>query len=141
MHINYIKTIINIISNSDIAQFEYLKDETYIKIIKNKNLLTNKVNDEIACSKIEKRILKKEDYIVLSKYVAIVKLIDKKSEEAFVSINDRVNKGNKLCRLEYLNIEIDVLSPVDGIISKIFVTNNSVVDYGKKMFSINISLD
>lgn len=136
MQINYIKHIIDMISDSNLKYFECSTEKTYIKIMKEENLLDNKINEEIACTKMEKSELKKKEYIVESKYVASVKLINETTGKSFVSIKESVKKGDKLCALEYLNISIDILAPIDGILTQIYVTDNSMIEYGKKMFLI-----
>ncbi len=57
-------------------------------------------------------------------------------QKAFVSIGDKVKKGDVLCIIEAMKIMNEINSDVDGIITEICVGDCQVVDFGHPMFRI-----
>lgn len=55
---------------------------------------------------------------------------------AYVSVGDRVSKGQTLCILEAMKIMNEIESDVDGEIVEICVGNESLVEYGQTLFKI-----
>ncbi|MDR0485531.1 MAG: hypothetical protein LBH29_02255 [Elusimicrobiota bacterium] len=51
----------------------------------------------------------------------------------------KISKGQKLGQIEAMKIIKDIISESDGIISKAFVLNGESVEYGQKLFLIEIS--
>ena len=56
--------------------------------------------------------------------------------EPFVSIGDRVKKGQTLCIIEAMKLMNEIYAEEDGVIEEICVTNGQVVDYGTELFRI-----
>ena len=56
--------------------------------------------------------------------------------EPFVSIGDRVKKGQALCIIEAMKLMNEIYADEDGVIEEICVTNGQVVDYGTELFRI-----
>lgn len=56
--------------------------------------------------------------------------------EPFVSIGDRVKKGQTLCIIEAMKLMNEIYADEDGVIEEICVTNGQVVDYGTELFRI-----
>lgn len=56
--------------------------------------------------------------------------------EPFVSIGDRVQKGQTLCIIEAMKLMNEITAEEDGIIEKISVTNGQVVEFGTELFRI-----
>lgn len=56
--------------------------------------------------------------------------------EAFVSVGDRVKKGQVLCIIEAMKLMNEITAEADGVIKEICVTNGQVVEYGTELFHI-----
>lgn len=56
--------------------------------------------------------------------------------EPFVSIGDRVKKGQVLCIIEAMKLMNEVTSDLDGTVVDICVANGQTVEYGTKLFAI-----
>lgn len=52
----------------------------------------------------------------------------------YVSVGDKVKKGQTLCIVEAMKLMNEILAEEDGIIEKICVTNGQVVEYGTELF-------
>ncbi len=77
------------------------------------------------------------DYIsVRSPIVGVFYAAPAENVEPYVSIGDRVKKGQILCIVEAMKLMNEIPSEVDGVISEICVTNGQVVEYGTELFRI-----
>lgn len=54
----------------------------------------------------------------------------------YVSVGDKVKKGQTLCIVEAMKLMNEILAEEDGIIDQICVTNGQVVEYGTELFRI-----
>lgn len=77
------------------------------------------------------------DYVsVVSPIVGVFYAAPAENADAFVSIGDRVNKGQTLCIVEAMKLMNEIPAEIDGVISEICVTNGQVVEYGTELFRI-----
>ncbi|MBN2407810.1 MAG: acetyl-CoA carboxylase biotin carboxyl carrier protein [Elusimicrobia bacterium] len=60
------------------------------------------------------------------------------SRKALVKAGQKVSKGDKLGAIESMKILKEIISPVDGKVVKKYVKNGSPVEYGQKLFDIEI---
>lgn len=56
--------------------------------------------------------------------------------EPYVSLGDRVKKGQTLCIVEAMKLMNEISAEEDGVIEKICVTNGQMVEYGTELFRI-----
>lgn len=56
--------------------------------------------------------------------------------ENFVSVGDRVKKGQVLGIVEAMKLMNEIESEYDGVVEEILVENESVVEYGQPLFKI-----
>ena len=54
----------------------------------------------------------------------------------FVQEGDKVNKGDKLCIIEAMKVMNEITAKESGVIKKILVSDNQMVEYGQKLFII-----
>lgn len=54
----------------------------------------------------------------------------------YVSVGDRVKKGQTLCIVEAMKLLNEISAEEDGVIEEICVTNGQVVEYGTVLFRI-----
>lgn len=77
------------------------------------------------------------DYIsVRSPLVGVFYAAAAENAEPYVSIGDRVKKGQTLCIVEAMKLMNEISAEEDGVISEICVTNGQVVEYGTELFRI-----
>ncbi len=117
----------------DFKEITYKKSgKTKIKEKQNSLILKNKKINIIS----SKKLLSKCKVILKSIYVAEIRLNDRYGNP-YVINGQKISRGTKICEFQYLNIEIEINSPCEGIIDDIFVNNNSIVQYGEKIMSIS----
>lgn len=73
---------------------------------------------------------------VTSPMVGLFYAAPAESAEPYVSLGDRVKKGQTLCILEAMKLMNEICAEEDGVIAKICVTNGQMVDYGTELFQI-----
>lgn len=54
----------------------------------------------------------------------------------FVSIGDKVKKGDVLCIIEAMKVMNEITSKFDGTVSEVFALNEDMVEYGQPLFAI-----
>ena len=73
---------------------------------------------------------------VTSPIVGVFYAAPAENAEPFVSIGDRVEKGQTLCIIEAMKLMNEITADEDGIVEKISVTNGQVVEFGTELFRI-----
>lgn len=77
------------------------------------------------------------DYIsVKSPIVGVFYVAPAENADPYVSIGDRVRKGQILCIVEAMKLMNEITAEEDGVISEVCVTNGQVVEYGTELFRI-----
>ena len=56
--------------------------------------------------------------------------------EPYVSLGDRVEKGQTLCIVEAMKLMNEISAECDGIIESVCVSNGQMVEYGTELFRI-----
>lgn len=77
------------------------------------------------------------DYIsVKSPIVGLFYAAPAENADPYVSLGDRVEKGQTLCIVEAMKLMNELNAECDGVIEKICVTNGQMVEYGTELFRI-----
>ena len=77
------------------------------------------------------------DYIsVTSPLVGVFYAAPAEDAAPYVSIGDRVKKGQTLCIVEAMKLMNEITAEEDGVIAEICATNNQVVEFGTELFRI-----
>ena len=78
-----------------------------------------------------------DDYIsVKSPIVGLFYAAPAENAEPYVSLGDRVKKGQTLCIVEAMKLMNEISAEEDGVITEICVTNGQMVEYGTELFRI-----
>ena len=56
--------------------------------------------------------------------------------KAYVQVGDHVTKGTTLCIIEAMKVMNEIKAPVDGVIQKILVQTNDMVEYDQVIMTI-----
>lgn len=77
------------------------------------------------------------DYVsVNSTIVGVFYAAPAENAQPYVSIGNRVKKGQTLCIVEAMKLMNEITADCDGTIAEICVTNGQVVEYGTELFRI-----
>lgn len=55
---------------------------------------------------------------------------------AYVSVGTKVHKGDVVCIIEAMKMMTEIKSEVDGIITKVLVTNEELVEFDQPLFEV-----
>ncbi len=160
-NINDIKELINIIDNSKLMDFELkLQENIYIKMSKQKfkpnnfnnfnnfnsesQDLNNKIIDkastnntqEVIQEAIQEVIESKTGELVKSPIVGTFYSSSSPDQPRFVSVGDKVKKGDVLCIVEAMKVMNEIKSLYDGEVAEILVNNEDMVEYNQALFRI-----
>ena len=143
MEYSEIKQIIKDMEESKLSELEIeFKDGTKVKMRKdfgpvclpphfNKNILP--VENKI----LEKPVEKVETAnIVKSPMIGTFYSKPSPDSKPYVSVGDKVKKGDILCIIEAMKLMNEIESEFDGTIKEILVEDGKPVDYGKPLFEI-----
>ena len=73
---------------------------------------------------------------VESPLVGVAYLSPAPDKPAFVSVGDKVTKGQTLLIIEAMKVMNEVPAPKDGVVTEILVTNEEMVEFGKGLVRI-----
>ncbi|MCR4891363.1 MAG: acetyl-CoA carboxylase biotin carboxyl carrier protein [Lachnospiraceae bacterium] len=78
-----------------------------------------------------------QDYIsVKSPVVGVFYAASAENADPYVSVGDRVKKGQVLCIVEAMKLMNEIVAEEDGVIAEVCVTDGQVVEYGTELFHI-----
>lgn len=81
---------------------------------------------------------KEEGYILRSPVVGTFYSSPSPDEKPFVTVGQKVSKGQVVCIVEAMKLLNEVSSPVDGVVKKIFIQNEEMVEYDEKLIEIEV---
>ena len=73
---------------------------------------------------------------VTSPIVGLFYAAPAENAEPYVSLGDRVKKGQTLCIVEAMKLMNEITAEFDGVVEKICVANGQMVEYGTELFRI-----
>lgn len=142
MDIKDIKSLIELLENSNLTALEVEENQTKIRLEKSKNNIIEHIEES---SKISNNIMIDNHkgivdynnlYEVTSPMVGIFYSSSTPNKPPYVNIGSRVKKGDVLCIIEAMKIMNEIISEKDGEIIDICVKNEQVVEYSQVLFKI-----
>ena len=73
---------------------------------------------------------------VTSPIVGLFYAAPAENAEPYVSLGDRVKRGQTLCIVEAMKLMNEITAEFDGVVEKICVANGQMVEYGTELFRI-----
>ena len=145
MKFDEVKEIINIINDSELSYFEVNIDNNYIKMDKSMSRSYGSLNQsysnisEIIDEKSLATNLNEEiddfEYIKSPMVGTFYKAISP-DESPFVSVNQKISKGDIVCIVEAMKLMNEISSDFDCEIIDVLVENGVMVEYGEPLFKI-----
>ncbi|HIG91919.1 MAG TPA: acetyl-CoA carboxylase biotin carboxyl carrier protein [Methylococcaceae bacterium] len=144
MDIRKIKKLIELIEESDIAEFEITEGEESVRISRysaNAVVAAPVVAAPVAAPVVSESQQKPaaEEYaghVVKSPMVGTFYASASPGSKVFVKVGQRVSEGETLCIIEAMKILNQIEAEASGTITKILVENAQAVEYGQPLFVI-----
>jgi len=151
MDLRKLKTLIDLVAESDIAELEVTEGEGKVRIVKSSALPQNQVvmmqqqpqqaQQPMAAAPTSAPVAAPvaaapEGQIVKSPMVGTFYRSSSPGSAPFVDIGKQINKGDTLCIIEAMKLLNEIESDFDGVIKQILVENGQPVEYGQPLFVI-----
>lgn len=139
MNLEEIEKLVKLLENSSLSYLEVEENGVRIRLDKNSgakevvNLATSKEEAKNVSNVEENKDSGKE---ITAPLVGTFHSAPYKDAKPFVSVGQKVKKGQKLCIVEAMKVMNEITSPYDGTILEILAKENDVVEFGKTLFII-----
>ena len=139
MDIRKIKTLIEMLEESNLNEIEVSQGDESVRISKGKNLVDNIENNQINTSiSSQEKVSKNEDetrkFVGNQVKAPLVGTFYRKpspDSDPFVKVGDIVKKGQVLCIIEAMKMMNEIKSEFDGEVSSIEIEDGQPVEFGQ----------
>lgn len=129
-----IEKIIKIFETAKVSKLDLEFDNIKIKLEKNDEETKNIQITDAPAEVIEPQ---KVNGVPIKSPVVGTFYASKASGEApFISIGQKVKKGDTLCIIEAMKVMNEIKSPLDGVVKEILVSNEDLVEYDETIIII-----
>ncbi len=130
MELKEIKELMKLIKEEDLGEIKLNigTEKLYLKNSKESNVSVQSFHEKIVLE--EEPEPAKE--IIKSKNVGKIKFLN-------IEKDMEVKEGTKLAVIETIGVNTDVKATASGVLTEIFIADQSIVDYGKNLFEIELS--
>ena len=154
MDLRKLKTLIDLVAESDIAELEVTEGESKVRIVKSSAIPQNQMvmmqpqgmqqyyaaqgpaNPAPAAAPVAAVIAEPTGHIVKSPMVGTFYRSSSPGSAAFVDIGANIKEGDTLCIIEAMKLLNEIDSEVSGVVTKILVENGQPVEFGQPLFVI-----
>ncbi len=152
MDLRKLKTLIDLVAESDIEELEVTEGESKVRIVKSSASQQNQVvmmqpqqhpaqyqvaapapAPVAAAAPVE---AVPEGHIVKSPMVGTFYRSSAPGSPAFVEIGSEIKEGGTLCIIEAMKLLNEIEADVSGVVKKILVENGQPVEFGQPLFII-----
>ncbi len=155
MDLRKLKTLIDLVAESEISELEITEGDGKVKIVKSKpqaEMAT--VYSPMAMPQMypggmaaaqaapaaapvaEAAPVQEEGYVVKAPMVGTFYRAPSPNSPAFVEVGKSVNEGDTLCIIEAMKLLNEIEADVSGVVKKILVENGEPVEFGQPLFII-----
>ncbi len=153
MDLRKLKTLIDLVAESDIAELEVTEGESKVRIVKSSAMPQNQVvmmqpqgmqhyqqagapmgAAPTAAAPIA--AVEPSGYVVKSPMVGTFYRSSAPGTPAFVEIGSTVKEGDTLCIIEAMKLLNEIDSDAAGVVTQILVENGQPVEFGQPLFVI-----
>jgi acetyl-CoA carboxylase biotin carboxyl carrier protein len=145
MDIRKLKTLIDLVTESGIAELEVTEGESRVRIIKSSAYTQNQITmpqhqfytpPAAPSATSEVTAVVPTGYVLKSPMVGTFYQSASPGSSSFVEIGSSVKKGATLCIIEAMKLLNEIDTDMAGIVTKIMVKNGQPVEYGQPLFII-----
>ncbi|MBN1694876.1 acetyl-CoA carboxylase biotin carboxyl carrier protein [candidate division WOR-3 bacterium] len=145
MNIGFIKRMMQILEESNLAEIEFQRFWTRVRISKNtshsapKASVINLKSDEsreLSSSTEEAEKEETDIYVIRSPMVGTFYRAPAPDAPPYVDIGDKIKKGDVVCIIEAMKIMNEIESDVKGEIVEVLIPNEGPVEYNQPLFKV-----
>lgn len=152
MDLRKLKTLIDLVAESDIAELEVTEGESKVRIVKSSAMPQNQMvmmqpqgmqqhyapahAPAAAAAPVAAVVAEPTGHIVKSPMVGTFYRSSSPGSPAFVEVGSTIKEGETLCIIEAMKLLNEIDSDVSGVVTKILVENGQPVEFGQPLFVI-----
>jgi acetyl-CoA carboxylase biotin carboxyl carrier protein len=149
MDLRKLKTLIDLVAESDIAELEVTEGESKVRIVKSSAIPQNQVvmmpsqgvqhfAQAVAPAPAAAPAVAAEPtgHVVKSPMVGTFYRSSAPGAPAFVEVGSPIKEGDTLCIIEAMKLLNEIDADVSGTVTKILVENGQPVEFGQPLFVI-----
>ena len=155
MDLRKLKTLIDLVAESDIAELEVTEGESKVRIVKSSAIPQNQMvmmqpqgmqqhyanaqgpsAPPPAPEPIAAVVAEPTGHVVKSPMVGTFYRSSSPGSPAFVEVGSSIKEGETLCIIEAMKLLNEIDSDISGIVTKILVENGQPVEFGQPLFVI-----
>lgn len=152
MDLRKLKTLIDLVAESDIAELEVTEGESKVRIVKSSAAPQNQVvmmqpqsapqtlaaaaAPQAASAPVAAAPAEPEGHIVKSPMVGTFYRSSAPGTPPFVEVGSTVKEGDTLCIIEAMKLLNEIDADASGVIKQILVENGQPVEFGQPLFVI-----
>ena len=151
MDLRKVKSLIDLVSESDISELEISEGPDKVKIVKSSSVIKGthigKSEDHYVMERQtdgdKKVVMPGENEqtndrgsTILSPMVGTFYRAPSPNSKPFVSVGDEIKEGQTLCVVEAMKLMNEIPSDKTGVIREVLVENGQPVEYGQVLFRI-----
>lgn len=154
MDLRKLKTLIDLVAESDIAELEVTEGESKVRIVKSSGAPQNQVvmmqpqpmpqsisapvppAPQAAAAPVAAIPAEPEGHVVKSPMVGTFYRASSPGNPPFVEVGATVKEGDTLCIIEAMKLLNEIDADVSGVIKQILVENGQPVEFGQPLFVI-----
>lgn len=152
MDLRKLKTLIDLVAESDIAELEVTEGESKVRIVKSSAMPQGQMMmmqpqgmqqyaapshaPAPAAAPVAAVVAEPTGHTVKSPMVGTFYRSSAPGSPAFVEIGSTIKEGDTLCIIEAMKLLNEIDSEVTGVVTKILVENGQPVEFGQPLFVI-----
>ena len=151
MTLDEIKAIIKEFDQSGLSFLEFESNETRIKLKKSLKFMDNRqdgmpiklISNEnkntvevVPESKAQENIIQENTVFIKAPLVGVFYEKSEPNTKPYVTIGQKIKKGEVVCLIEAMKMINEVTAPVNGIVKRILIENESLVSFGEMLMEI-----
>ena len=156
MDLRKLKTLIDLVAESDIAELEVTEGESKVRIVKSGAMGQNQMvmmqpqnmqqhfapahsapaTPAAAAAPVAVTAPEQTGHVVKSPMVGTFYRSSSPGSPAFVEVGANIKEGDTLCIIEAMKLLNEIDSDVSGVVTKILVENGQPVEFGQPLFVI-----
>ncbi len=153
MDLRKLKTLIDLVAESDIAELEVTEGESKVRIVKSSAMPQGQMMmmqpqgmqqhyaapghaPAPAAAPVAAVVAEPTGHTVKSPMVGTFYRSSAPGSPAFVEVGSTIKEGDTLCIIEAMKLLNEIDSEVSGVVTKILVENGQPVEFGQPLFVI-----
>lgn len=148
MDLRKLKTLIDLVAESDIEELEVTEGESKVRIVKSSHNQVVMMQPQVAQQPYQTQMAAPvsapqvevpavpEGHIVKSPMVGTFYRSSAPGAAVFVEVGSEIKEGETLCIIEAMKLLNEIEADVTGVVKKILVENGQPVEFGQPLFII-----